>query len=495
MNLTQRLTELISACFTGLWIQSHEHEDALVDIARLCHEQNWRVATWDLSRGLSITGQANAEGGQDPLAALRMLPALAAPDTSALLVLTNFHRFLQSAEIVQTLIEQIVAGKQNCTFVLILSPIVQLPVELEKHFVVVEHELPSREQLLELASSVATEEGELPAGPQLDAVLDAAAGLTRFEAESAYSLSLVRHGRLTPAALWEIKSGMLKKSGLLTLHRGQETFDQLCGLEAIKTFARRALRPGVRRADVRPRGLMLLGVPGTGKSALAKALGNELGRPTLALDVGSLMAGLVGETERNIRQALRIADAMAPCILYLDEVEKALSGAGSSGSTDSGVTARLFGHFLSWLNDHTSDVFTIATCNDIPKLPPEISRSERFDAIYFLDLPGPVEKQTIWQLYLTRFELDAQQPLPDDSSWTGAEIRACCRLAALLDVPLVEAARNIVPVAVTAAESVDRLRSWASGRCLDAAQPGIYQAQSAASKKSKRRVQRDPSNN
>jgi hypothetical protein len=345
MNLTQRLTELISACFTGLWIQSHEHEDALVDIARLCHQQNWRLATWDLSRGLSVTGPANSEGGQDPLAALRMLPALAAPDTSALLVLTNFHRFLQSAEIVQTLIQEVVAGKQNRTFVVILSPIVQLPVELEKHFVVVEHELPSREQLLELASSVATEEGELPTGPQLDAVLDAAAGLTRFEAESAYSLSLVRHGRLTPAALWEIKSGMLKKSGLLTLHRGQETFDQLGGLEAIKTFARRALRPGVRRADVRPRGLMLLGVPGTGKSALAKALGNELGRPTLALDVGNLMAGLVGETERNIRQALRIADAMAPCILYLDEVEKGLSGVGSSGSTDSGVTARLFGHF------------------------------------------------------------------------------------------------------------------------------------------------------
>jgi len=117
------------------------------------------------------------------------------------------------------------------------------------------------------------------------------------------------------------------------------------------------------------------------------------------------------------------------------------------------------------------------------------------DAIYFLDLPGQQEKQTIWQLYLTRFELDAEQPFPDDSSWTGAEIRGCCRLSALLDVPLVEAARNIVPVAVTAAESVERLRSWASGRCLDAAQPGIYQAQPAATSKGKRRVQRNPSNN
>src|SRR4029077_8264560 len=130
-----------------------------------------------------------------------------------------------------------------------------------------------------------------------------------------------------------------------------ETFEQLGGLDARKAFCRRALRSGVRSGDVRPRGLLLLGVAGTGNSALAQALGNETGRPTLTLDVGSLMAGLVGETERNIRQALRIADAMAPCILFLDEVEKGLSGAASSGQTDSGVTARLFGTFLSWLND------------------------------------------------------------------------------------------------------------------------------------------------
>ena len=287
---------------------------------------------------------------------------------------------------------------------------------------------------------------------------------------------------------------MLKKSALMQLHHGQESFDQVGGLDALKAFCRRALRSGARRGDVRPRGLLLLGVPGTGKSAIAKALGNEIGRPTLTLDVGSLMAGLVGETERNIRQALRIADAMTPCILFLDEVEKGLSGAASSGQTDSGVTARLFGTFLSWLNDHTTDVFTIATCNDISKLPPEFSRSERFDAIYFLDLPTDEEKQAIWKLYLARFQLDPAQSLPNDASWTGAEVRACCRLGALLDVPLTEAARNIVPVAVTAAESVERLRNWASGRCLDAAKIGVYQRTPAAPKTG-RRVHREPSNN
>ena len=129
---------------------------------------------------------------------------------------------------------------------------------------------------------------------------------------------------------------------------------------------------------------------------------------------------------------------------------------------------------MTWLNDHESEVYVIATCNDISKLPPEFSRAERFDGIFFLDLPGTAEKRVIWNLYLDQFEFDQDQPLPLDDQWTGAEIRACCRLAALLDVPLKEAARQIVPVAVTAAESVERLRTWATGRCLSAEQPGLY---------------------
>jgi SpoVK/Ycf46/Vps4 family AAA+-type ATPase len=207
------------------------------------------------------------------------------------------------------------------------------------------------------------------------------------------------------------------------------------------------------------------------------------------------MGSLVGESERNIRQALRIADAMAPAVLFLDEVEKALSGVASFSQTDSGVSARLFGTFLSWLNDRTSDVFVIATSNDVSKLPSEFSRAERFDGVFFLDLPNRDERRAIWNLYLETFDLDRDQKLPTDDSWTGAEIRSCCRLAALLDLPLTEAARNIVPVAVTASESVDRLRTWASGRCLDATRAGIYQKSSATSSRSTRKVVRDPSVN
>ena len=492
MPLTEQLADHVRACFTGIWIESHEHEDALRDIVQLCHNEDWSLATWDIDRGLRLPGRDAAAGtsGSDPLAAIRALNSLASENRSALLVLPNFHRLLNSAEVVQALANQIVAGKQNRTFVVILSPVVQVPVELEKLFVVLEHNLPNREQLEVIARGIA-EADELPDGSELQTVLDAASGLTRYEAEGAFSLSVTRHGRVTAEPLWELKSQMLRKNGLLQLHRGGSGFDSLGGLQALKVFCKRSLlQPGRSNPLKRPRGTLLLGVPGVGKSAFAKSLGTETQRPTLLLDVGALFGSLMGQSEQNMRQALRIAEAMAPCILYLDEVEKGLSGVASSGQSDSGTSSRLFATFLTWLNDHESDVYVIATCNDVSKLPPEFSRAERFDGIFFLDLPGTAEKRTIWEMYLGQFELDRDQPLPSDEQWTGAEIRACCRLSALLDLPLKEAARQIVPVAVTAAESVERLRTWATGRCLSAEQPGLYSRSAVTTDAPRRRVSR-----
>ncbi|MFT5327098.1 MAG: hypothetical protein ACI8P0_004986 [Planctomycetaceae bacterium] len=171
MTLTERLGEYVRACFTGLWIESHEHEDALREMAQLCADQNWQLVTWNIDSGLATAGQPNDadRSASDPLAAIRTLRT-ATGDTATLLVLSNFHRFLNSAEIVQALAEQLVTGKQTRTFVVVLSPVVAIPVELEKLFVVVEHHLPNREQLHEIAAGIAAEEGELPTGTELDRV-------------------------------------------------------------------------------------------------------------------------------------------------------------------------------------------------------------------------------------------------------------------------------------------------------------------------------------
>jgi hypothetical protein len=499
MTLAERLSEYVRAAFAGLWIQSAEHDDAILEVARLCREQGWALATWDIDRGLSLAGRdegASTAGAADPLAAIKAVGSLAGDDGTALLVLRNFHRFLGSPEVVQALDSAISAGKRDRTFVLIVSPVVQIPVVLERQFVVIEHELPGCDQLRQIAGSIATEPGELPEAEGLESVLDAAAGLTRAEAENTFSLSLVRHGRIAPDVLWELKAQALRKSGLMTIHRGGETFADLGGLDALKAFCRRSLtgRPSISQAC--PRGVLLLGVPGTGKSAFCKALGNEVGRPTLTLDIGALMGSLVGLTEERTRQALRVADAMAPCIVFVDEVEKGLAGVQAGGQSDGGVSARLFGTLLSYLNDHESDVYFVLSANDVSRLPPEFTRAERLDAVFFLDLPASREKEQIWRLYLERFGLDPAQRRPGDRDFTGAEIRACCRLAALLGVPLVEAASNIVPVAVTAGESVERLRDWAAGRCLSADRPGIYSRGAAGPGKAGRGVHRgDPSAN
>ena len=400
---------------------------------------------------------------------------------------------MANPEVIQTTFAQLVAGKQQRTFLVVLAPVVQIPLELEKLFVVVEHALPDRAQLERIAREL-TGDGpdDLPQGEDLQRVLEAAGGLTRYEAEDAFALSLTRHNALRPEAVWELKAAALKKNNLLTLHRGGERFDSLGGLASLKDFCKRALRPGRR---VQARGILLLGVPGVGKSFFAKALGNEVGRPTLVLDVGSLYGSLVGATEANVRQALKVVDAMSPCVAFLDEVEKALSGVGGVG--DSGVATRLFGTMLTWLSDRTSEIFFVAHLQRRQQAAAGVQPG-RAVGRDLLPRPArpPRRRSAIWELYRRQYQHPRRRrPRPDDASWTGAEIKACCRLAALLDVTLTQAAQHVVPVAVTAAEQVERLRSWASGRCLSASMPGVYRRDNGAASKPGRRVQRGPSDN
>jgi hypothetical protein len=227
---------------------------------------------------------------QDPLAIIRALPDVANGSGTTLATFENLHRFMGNVEIIQALARQIHAGKNSRCVVIVLAPVVQIPAELEKLFTVVDHELPGHAQLEEIARGVATQNGELPDGDELPRVIDAAKGLTRSEAENAFSLSLVRHGVLKAETLWEIKAGQLKKSGLVSIHRGSESFDQLGGLDNLKAFCLRAMRrQSEGTVSNRPRGVLLLSPPGCGKSQFAKALGNETGRPTVVLDVGNLL--------------------------------------------------------------------------------------------------------------------------------------------------------------------------------------------------------------
>lgn len=493
MKLKKKFTEYVAAAFSGLWIRSHEHPDAIREISEVCQRVGWTLMTWDVDNGIRHPGADEPPPNdvqKNPVAAINFMRQFKVPGeadkdkTNVILVMRNLHCFLTDGSgrvinpvLLQTMQHAVEMGASEGKFLVVLSyDGVKLPLELEKQFQIIDHPLPDHDELYDLMSSV-DEELKPPAKDSEEArlLIDAAAGFTRLEAEGAFALSVTRHQSFKADELWEIKEQALKKSGLLTLHKAEGGFDGLGGLSHLKEFGLKAFKSRHRDKRVRPRGIGLIGVPGTGKSEYAKRLGFEVGRPTLIMDTGALMGSLVGQTEEQTRRALNIVDAMAPCILFVDEIEKALAGT-SGGEHDSGVGARMMGSLLTWLNDHSSDVFFIFTSNDVSRLPPELTRAERFDAMFFMDLPTLEQKEKIWQLYFKYFDLAEDQiaERPHDKQWTGAEIRACCRLAKLFDTSLIEASRQVVPVAVTSREKIINLRDWADGRCLSADYKGVF---------------------
>ena len=293
-----------------------------------------------------------------------------------------------------------------------------MPAELEREVVVLDFPLPTRDELRSILGGL--EESTGVKAENEDMVLDAAQGLTWEEAENALALALVRQKCFDPKTITELKAQMVKKSAALEFSQFKETFETLGGLENLKDWTLNRFKS--RRPGLPFRGILLLGVPGTGKSHFAKALGNQVGWPCLSLNLGKVFGSLVGESEAKMRDALKVVDAMAPCILFLDEIEKGLAGVGG-GSTDGGTTQRVGGTFLTWLNDHTSEVFVIATCNDYAKLPPEYTRMGRWDAIFFVDNPGPGEREEILDIYRHQFEVDLAFPYPNLDGYSGAEIR------------------------------------------------------------------------
>jgi len=502
------IEERVITGFTGLYVVSNAGEQAAAidDIQQLCIRRKWFFGIWDAERGTRVLddkyGKAvlmpagNRPGTppdtrlQQAIAVLQDMNVVRGTDPKdvkyerpAIMVLHNAHGVLPQPLHYQMLYHQIMEGKAvRRQYVIILSAVLAIPPEIKDIVSVIEHELPDSAQLHEIMTAVC-EPSELPSDNNVTkAALASMAGLSRFQAEGAIALSLKRARTVQPGILWDEKAAELKKGVPgLSVYKGKESFSKIGGLNFLKQFSKTCLTP--RDTDDRKaKGLLLLGLSGVGKSLFAKALGNETGRPTLVLDVGAMMGSLVGQTERQVRQALQIADKMAPAILFCDEVEKSLAGGQASASTDSGVAARLFGEILKWLNDHESDIYFIATCNDMSSMPVEFSRPGRVDAVFFLDLPGTAAKREIWNLHLMNYkhaktvEEAVKIQLPNDAEWTGAEIENCCHVAKLTGVSVAEFGDMQPRIVDRYHDQLTRLREWASGQCLAAEYSGKYYA-------------------
>ncbi|HWI58438.1 MAG TPA: AAA family ATPase [Bacillota bacterium] len=503
MSFQTELEILIRARYPILYIISSEEmrvQNLAVEIARKRQKKafEWSYSTGIVPAGTSIQSQKNRSAAtKDPLMALDQVIELVEP---AIFIFKDFHPFLtkNNFAVVRKLKEIALHLKNSYKTIILVSPVMEIPTELEKEITVLNYPLPSREDLNDLLDKIIDEVKQFKqvvidldeAGRQR--LLQAALGLTLGEAENVFAKIIVKDERLSGDNVNEVfaeKQQIIRKSGLLEYYATSESFANIGGLTVLKHWLDKravAFSDEARAFGLpAPKGILMLGVQGCGKSLCAKAVSNQWQLPLLRFDMGRMFGSLVGSSEENVRRAIAVAESVAPAILWVDEIDKAFAGSQGSGATDGGTTARVFGTFLTWLSEKNAPVFVVATANDISQLPPELLRKGRLDEIFFVDLPSREERLEVFRIHLhkrgretARFDLEALAEASKDFS--GAEIEEAIN-SALYDAfyareevttdHILTALTQTVPLAKTMDEQINRLRSWAEGRARNASVP------------------------
>ena len=408
---------LIRARYSLLYVVSWEERRVLAALREVVVGQDKAFRTWSETTGLRDGTKPMSAGGadrgtRDPL---QVLEAIRADPEPSVYVLKDFHVFLNqnyphASTVIRKLRDLADALHTAYSTVILLSPMLQLPDELQKDVTVIDYELPGLRELEGLLNraidSVRGQEGvqvKLSAEAK-ERILKAALGLTLTEAENVFAKCIVEKGQFDLDLIVAEKQQLVRKSGVLEYFAAREHVEDIGGLEILKAWLRNRALAFTEKAQKfglpAPRGILLLGVQGCGKSLTAKAVAHLWRLPLLRLDVGRIFAGLVGSSEQNMRRAIQMAETVSPCVLWLDEIEKGLAGLQSSGLADAGVTARVFATLNTWMQEKIKPVFVVATANDISQLPPELLRKGRFDEIFFVDLPVESERRDIFAIHL-----------------------------------------------------------------------------------------------
>ena len=511
MPFHSELEILIRARYPILYILSNEELRAQGVVEEIARKRQKKIFEWTCTTGIvpcgtSIQSQKSRNPAtKDPLAALDYVFEMVEP---AIFIFKDFHPFLSRSNftVIRKLKDIALHLKNSFKTIVVISPVMEIPAELEKEITMLNYPLPSREDLSDLLDRILAEVAQFKqvsldlAEVSKNRLLQAALGLTLSEAENVFAKILVKDERLNGENIGEVlaeKQQIIRKSGLLEYYSSAESFEDIGGLSVLKDWLnKRALAFSEEAREFGlppPKGILMLGVQGCGKSLCAKAVSNQWQLPLLRFDMGRMFGSFVGSSEENVRRAIAVAESVAPAILWVDEIDKAFAGSQGSGVTDGGTTARVFGTFLTWLSEKTAPVFVVATANDISQLPAELLRKGRLDEIFFVDLPSRDERTEILRIHLRRrgrdpgtFDLAALSDASHDFS--GAEIEeaiisglydAFSERAELNTNHILAALAQTVPLAKTMEEQISGLRSWADGRARSASIPRLIQLNGA----------------
>jgi len=491
-RFVQELDTLVRARYPLVWLVTSEEQRAEALVGELAATHGKDALRWSVAKGFRRLGAARAgavpEDAKEPLAALAAIEQLAEP---SLVLLEDFHPYLADPAVVRGLRELGHALKATYTTVLLVSPVLAIPPELEKEISVLDLPLPTHADLFQLLKEIVAvvkrnERAKVELSREdVEQLLKAAQGLTLAEAESAFAKAIAHDGRLSRddvSLVLEEKRQVIRKSGLLEYTPADQRLADVGGLAELKRWLDRrgaAFSEAARAFGLpEPKGLLLLGVQGCGKSLTAKAIAAQWKLPLLRLDMGRIFSSFIGSSEENLRRAIRVAESVAPVVLWVDEIEKGLSGAGGSSASDGGVGARVFGSLLTWLQEKTAPVFVVATANRIEQLPPELLRKGRFDEIFFIDLPAAAERREILHIHLAKrrrdpaaFDLGALAARTE--GFSGAELEQAV-VSALYDAfaertelgqaQVERAVAESLPLSTTMREEIERVRDWARTR-------------------------------
>ena len=492
MDALRTLEILVTSRTPLIAIETLEEERVEQALERVAQRLRIPLFLWTMTRGLRRAGALDAlYDTKEPLKALRNLADL---PNEGIYPMKDLYRSLGDAAVVRTLQDLARTFARDRRAIVLTAPRVDLPSELAALASLVKLELPTEADLRALAQEVfgtlACQHrlGPPPTPDILDKIAAALRGLTLFEAERALTRAVLDDLTLGPRDI-EVIAGMkkeiLSRDRVLDCVPQKEGLDDVGGLRGLKAWLekrRNAFTPEAKQFGVEaPRGILLLGIQGCGKSLAAKAVAKTWELPLLRLDPGRLFDKFVGESEKNLDRALATTERMAPCVLMIDEIEKGFASVVSSES-DGGLSRRILGRLLGWMQEREAPVFLVATCNQITALPPELMRKRRFDEIFFIDLPADDERRQIFAIHLTRRNRDpAGFDLPAlaaaSEGFSGAEIEqavvaalytAFARRALLSTEHILEELKTTKPLSVTRAEEVGDLREWTRGRAVPA---------------------------